>query len=156
MPLRRLAALIALALALAAAGCGGSDPAPVDAACMASPDAIERALARAPGPVALPSGTRLSECVAGARSDADLQNTGLVLTRAADDLADRAQRGDAAAAVGLGYLVGAARRGAARTNGIHAELARRLESAARVLAGGGGPGVAGALQRGLRAGEANG
>jgi hypothetical protein len=156
MPARRLAALIALALAPATAGCGASDPPPVDAACMASPGAIERALTRAPAPVALPSGTRLSECVADARTDADLQNTGLVLTRAADHLADRAQRGDAAAAVGLGYLVGAARRGAARTNGIHAELARRLESAARVLADSRRSGVAGALERGVRAGRATG
>src|SRR4051794_3870380 len=154
---RRLVALLALApLALAAAGCGEGDPPPVDAACIASPAAIERALARAPAPVTLPSGTRLSECVAGARSDADLQNAGLVLTRAADHLADRAQRGDAGAALDLGYLVGAARRGAARTNGIHAELARRLESAARILADGGGANLASALQRGLRAGEATG
>jgi hypothetical protein len=153
---RRLAALLALAAALgAAAGCGGGDPPGVDEACLASPDAIERALARAPAPVTLRSGTRLSECVSHARSDSDLQNAGLVLTRAADDLAARAERGDAHAAVGLGYLVGAARRGARRTNGIHAELQRRVESAARVLAGR-GPGVARALARGMRAGEATG
>src|SRR5919206_1066474 len=131
---RRLAALLALAAALgAAAGCGGGDPPGVDEACLASPDAIERALARAPAPVTLGSGTRLSECVSRARSDGDLQTTGLVLTRAADHLAGRAQHGDADAALDLGYLVGAARRGAARTNGIHAELARRVESSARVL-----------------------
>jgi hypothetical protein len=157
MPARRLAALPALALALAAAGCGsGDDAAPVAAACTASPGAIERALARAPAPVTLASGTRLSDCVAGARTDADLQNAGLVLTRAADHLADRAQRGDAGAALDLGYLVGAARRGAARTNGIHAELARRVESAARVLADGRSANLAGALERGLRAGRATG
>jgi hypothetical protein len=156
MSARRLAALTALALALAAAGCGEQDPAPVDAACTASPGAIEHALARAPAPVMLPSGTRLSECVAGARTDADLQNAGLVLTRAADHLADRAQRGDAAAALDLGYLVGAARRGASRTNGIHAELAHRVESSARALADGGSANLAAALQRGLRAGRASG
>src|SRR3954451_22874021 len=154
---RRLVALLALApLALAAAGCGEGDPPPVDAACIASPAAIERALARAPAPVTLPSGPRLSECVAGARSDADLQNAGLVLTRAADHLADRAQRGDAGAALDLGYLVGAARRGAKRTNGSHAELAHRVESAARVLAGAGAPRLEGALEQALRAGEATG
>jgi hypothetical protein len=156
MPARRLAALSALALALAAAGCGEADPGPVDAACTASPGAIERALAHAPAPVALPSGTRLSECVAGARTDADLENAGLVLTRAADHLADRARRGDAAAALDLGYLVGAARRGAARTNGIHAELAHRVESSARVLADSGRANLAAALQRGLRAGQTTG
>ena len=153
---RRLAALLALAAALGAtAGCGTEDAKPVDDACLSSPDAIERALARAPAPVTLASGTRLSDCVSGARSDADLQNAGLVLTRAADHLAGRAQRGDADAALDLGYLVGAARRGASRTNGIHAELAHRVESSARVLADGGET-VAAALERGLRAGEATG
>jgi hypothetical protein len=153
---RRVALLLALApLTAAAAACGAGEPPPLDAACTASPAAIERALARAPAPVTLGSGTRLSECVARARSDADLQNAGVVLTRAADHLAVRAQRGDAHAALGLGYLVGAARRGAKRTAGIHAELARRVESAARLLADG-GPDVAGALRRGLRAGEATG
>jgi hypothetical protein len=156
MPRRTAALLAAAALGTAAAGCRSGDPPRVDDACTGSPAAIERALARAPRPVALPSGTRLSECVADARTDADLQNAGLVLTRAADHLAARAQRGDAGAAVELGYLVGAARRGAARTNGIHAELAHRLESAARVLADGDGAGAAAALARGMRAGEATG
>ena len=45
---------------------------------------------------------------------------------------------------------------AARTNGIHAELAHRVESAARVLADGGSANLAGALERGLRAGRATG
>jgi hypothetical protein len=154
---RRPAALLAVAAALgAAAGCGSTDPKPVDPACLASPGAIERALARAPAPVTLASGIRLSDCVSGADTDADLQNAGLVLTRAADHLASRAQRGDPQAALGLGYLVGATRRGAARTNGTRAELAHRVEASARVLADGGGPAAAAALQRGLRAGEATG
>ena len=130
---RRLALLLALApLGLAAGACGSGDPPPLDAACTASPQAIERALARAPAPVTLGSGTRLSECISRARSDADLQNEGVVLTRAADHLAVRAQGGDA-----------------------RAELAHRVASAARLLADG-GPAVAVALQRGLRAGEATG
>jgi hypothetical protein len=156
---RRLAALVALALSAAAtAACGGGDAPPPDPACIASPRAIERALGRAPAPVTLASGTRLSDCVARARSDADLQNTGLVLTRVADDLASRAQRGDAEAALGLGYLVGAARRGAAHTNGIHAELQHRMESAARPLSdeAARSPRISRALARGLRAGEATG
>jgi hypothetical protein len=155
MPRRLVALLAVVALGVTASGCGAGDPPPLDAACTSSPATIEQALARAPAPVTLASGARLSECVARARSDADLQNAGAVLTRAADDLAGRAQRGDPQAAVGLGYLVGAARRGAARTAGIHAELARRVESSARVLADR-GPGVASALQRGLRAGESSG
>jgi hypothetical protein len=157
---RRIAALLALAAlgatATAAAGCGAGDPPPLDARCTESPGVIERALARAPQPVTLASGTRLSECVSHARSDADLQTAGAVLTRAADDLASRARRGDTGAALGLGYLVGAARRGAKRTAGIHAELQRRVESSARVVVDTGAGPVADALERGIRAGEATG
>jgi hypothetical protein len=157
---RRLAALLALAICApgAVAACGGGDPPAQDPACIGPPQAIERALGRAPSPVTLDSGTRLSDCIAHAQSDADLQNTGLVLTRVADELSARAQRGDARAALGLGYLVGAARRGAAHTNGIHAELQRRMESAARPLSeeASGSPSITRALARGLRAGEATG
>jgi hypothetical protein len=150
--LRRPAALVALAL-LAAAGCGGEDP-PLDVACTASSGAIERALQRAPAPVTV-GGTRLSDCVSSARTDAELQNTGGVLTGAAEHLALRARRGDARAGVALGYLVGAARRGAARTPGIQAQLARRMESAAAFV-GEGGPEVSAALARGMRAGRSTG
>ena len=153
---RRIAALLALAALGATAGCGSGDPPPLDAQCTVSPGVIERALARAPQPVTLSTGTRLSECVSHARSDAELQTAGAVLTRAADDLASRAERGDTEAAVALGYLVGAARRGARRTAGIHAELQRRVESSARVIVDAGAVPVAGALERGIRAGEATG
>ena len=94
----------------------------------------------------LPSGTRLSQCVANARSDSDLQNAGTILTRAADHLSAAARAGDADAALRLGYLVGAARRGAAHTAGIHAELQRHIERAAAVLDDAGAP-IAAALAR---------
>ena len=151
---RRAAALLACPL-IALAGCGGAAGEPLDPACTQSPAAIERALQRAPRPVTLAGGARLSECVARARSDSDLQNAGVTLTRAADHLAARAKRGDARAAVALGYLVGAARRGAARSAGIHAELQRRVERSAAYLEDG-GPVVVDALRRGIRAGEATG
>jgi integrase len=147
----RVLALSAAALLVA---CGGAVD-PLDEACLRSPGAIEHALARAPAPVTLPTGARLSECVANARSDADLQAEGLVLTRAADHLSAAAKGGDATAALRLGYLVGAARRGAARTAGIHEELRRRIESTAAFIDAG-GPRVTAALARGRRAGEASG
>jgi hypothetical protein len=152
--MHRPPALVALALLLATA-CGGRDDPPLDAVCTSSPGAIERALARAPAAVTLGGGTRLSDCVSRARSDAELQNAGAVLTAAAEHLAVRAQDGDAGAGLALGYLVGAARRGAARTPGLHAQLARRMESAAAFVDEG-GPAVAAALERGLRAGRATG
>ena len=146
--------VLALLAAVALAACGATTT-PLDEACLGSAGTIERALARAPRPVTLPSGTRLSQCVANARSDADLQNAGAVLTRAADHLSAQARAGDAGAALRLGYLVGAARRGAERTAGIHAELQRHIERAAAVLDDAGAR-VAGALARGQRAGEATG
>ena len=147
---------LALFTAAALSACGATGERPLDDACLSGSQAIERALARAPAPVRLPSGTRLSQCVADARSDADLQSAGLVLTRAADHLAATATAGgDEQAALRLGYLVGAARRGAARTAGIHAELQRHIERAAAVLVDA-GPRLAAALARGQRAGEATG
>jgi hypothetical protein len=150
---RRLAALVACPV-LALAACGAGEP-PLHPSCTESPQAIEKALQRAPRAVTLAGGARLSDCVSSARTDADLQEAGLVLTGAADDLAFRAQRGDARAAIARGYRVGAARRGAARTAGIQAELQRRVEHAAAFLEVG-GPAVAAAVRRGMRAGEATG
>jgi hypothetical protein len=150
---RRLAALVACPV-LALAACAAEDP-PLHPACTESPQAIEQALRDAPRAVTLAGGARLSDCVSDARTDADLQEAGIVLTGAADDLAHRAQQGDARAAMALGYLVGAARRGAARTAGIQAELQRRVEHAAAFLDEG-GPAVATAVRRGMRAGEATG
>jgi hypothetical protein len=145
--------LVLLAVVTLAA-CGASDDS-LDEACVDSPAAIERALQRAPAPVTLSSGTRLSECVANARSDAELQRTGVVLTRAADHLSVAAGAGDPGAALRLGYLMGAARRGAQRTEGIHAQLQRRIERAGAHLDRAGRP-IVSALARGRRAGEASG
>jgi hypothetical protein len=145
---------LALFAAASLAACGAAS-APLDGACVDSAGAIERALQRAPRPVTLPSGTRLSQCVSNARSDADLQTAGAVLTRAADHLSAEARAGDADAALRLGYLVGAARRGARHTAGIHAELQRHIERAAAVLDTTAAR-VALALARGQRAGEATG
>jgi hypothetical protein len=141
-----------LVAVLALSACGAQE-APLDGACLESARAIERALDRAPGPVTLPTGTPLSKCVSQARSDAELQDAGAVFTRAADELADLAKAGDAPSAMRLGYLIGAARRGAARTAGIHAELQRRLERTGAYVQG---PRIGAALARGLRAGERNG
>jgi hypothetical protein len=147
--------VLALLAAASLAACGTSGDPALDEACMSGPGAIEHALTRAPRPVTLPSGTRLSQCVANARSDADLQTAGAVLTRAADHLSAQARSGDAVAALRLGYLVGAARRGAKRTAGIHAELQRHIERSAAGLDGSGARVVA-ALAEGQRAGEATG
>ena len=146
--------VLALLAAASLAACG-AEADPLDEACVSGPGAIEHALTRAPRPVTLPSGTRLSQCVSNARSDADLQTAGAVLTRAADHLSAQARAGDREAALRLGYLVGAARRGAKRTAGIHAELQRHIERSAAGLDGAGAH-IAAALADGQRAGEATG
>jgi hypothetical protein len=71
----------------------------------------------------------------------------------ADGLAARIPSSDRAA-IRLGYLIGATRRGAERTNGIHAELVRRLEQSVGVD----GPPAArrAAFERGLAAGARTG
>ncbi len=138
------------AAALLALGCG-EDRRPLPTLCTVGERPITRALQRAPGPVVLADGTRLSQCMANARDAGDLQNFGVVVTRIADGLADRA-RNDPGAALRLGYLIGAAERGAAHSEGIHAELVRRLQVTARRLP----PEAQPPLERGRRAGERDG
>jgi hypothetical protein len=140
-------ALPAVLAALAATGCG-AERAPLPVLCTEGAPPIERALRRAPGPVALADGTPLSRCVAGARDIGELQSFGFIVTRLADRLADRAPADDAAA-LRLGYLIGAARRGAEHSEGVPNELVHRLEVTARRVPARAQP----TLERGLRAGE---
>jgi hypothetical protein len=151
MRLRHAAAVAAAALA---GGCGAEEVRPVALSCTEDPEAVRAALDRAPETVTLSDGTTISGCFETAQSAADLQNVGVTLSAAAEDLEARALEGDADAALRLGYLVGAARKGAERTIAYSAELVRRLERSASVEDG--GPQVAAALERGMAAGEARG
>ncbi|HEX4344510.1 MAG TPA: hypothetical protein VHZ31_03010 [Solirubrobacteraceae bacterium] len=139
---------------LALAGCGSQASKPVPTACFGAPAPIVAALRHAPGPVTLAGGTRLSDCVALARSDSDLQGLGLSLTPVADQLRARAPS-DPAAALQLGYLAGAVHRGAAATSGLSAQLASRIEQEA-VPDPGAGAAARAALARGGRLGRAGG
>jgi hypothetical protein len=140
--------VIGLALAAVVAGCG-SEPAPLPPACSDGPEQVLAALGDAPGAVALTDGTLLSDCVARASDDAELQMVGFALTPVADRLVER---GTERAALQLGFLVGAVRRGAERTNGVHAELVRRMESRVRYE----DPALLRAAERGAAAGEDHG
>ena len=148
----RLAAVLIMGMATAA-GCSEDDgPPPVSFACTTDVAAVARALERAPGEVRLEDGTPLSECVRNAESDSELQTVGLALTRLAEDLeADAGE--DPEAALRLGYLVGAARRGAPSESALQAELVYRLERSAASVEG---ADVERALAEGMRAGEARG
>jgi hypothetical protein len=148
--LKRATALAAVTLATLA-GCGEDDETggfPV--ACNDSVPAVQDALRGAPARVALTGGTKLSTCVERARTGADIQTVGALYTATADDLAAKLAGSDAAA-LRLGYLVGATRRGASRTSGIHDELVRRLEQSTGL--DGAPPARRAAYRRGLAAGR---
>ena len=149
MLVRAAAALLA---ALAVAGCSRSEGAGPSPECTVGAGEVAKALRAAPGEVRLVDGTAISDCVRRAESEADLQNIGLVLTRVAEDLEDRA-RTTPRAALELGYLVGAARRGAPSDSSLQAELVYRLERSAAIRM----PVEAErALAEGMRAGERRG
>lgn len=152
MPARLASALAGAALVVA--GCGAGDPSLAQACRDATPASVRRALRAAPKDVALPpDGTRISACVANGVSNGDIQAVGTTLTTVATELAPRT-RGSRRAAVELGFLVGAAQRGARGNAGIHLELLRRLEQSIGIA---GLPGDrAAAYQRGERAGREHG
>lgn len=159
LPRRSSRAGLGIAVALLGGGCGSSSG-PLPPACLTVPTAVERALRAAPGPVTLSDGTRLSDCVARASADSDLQAVGGAFSGAADDLAGAIARSapdtarDRTNALRLGYLVGATRRGARHSQGIAAELVRRVEQSAGSVAT--TPAVAAAVHAGLVAGQTSG
>lgn len=122
---------LVVAACVAVAGCGGGDDS-TPVACLEGSAVYLRALEDAPGAVELDGSTPISDCLAPSQSGADLAEVGAAMLRAATELnaAARADPGGAANAQ-LGYLLGAAQRGAERSEGIHDELVRRLAAAAR-------------------------
>jgi hypothetical protein len=154
MPRIASALLAALALALGLGACGEDDDVVVaNAGCTVPAATIEESLAAAPGQVRLDGGPTISECVRDSRNPADLQTIGGALTTAAEGL-ERAAPRDPARALRLGYLIGAARRGAEGQLGIVDELVRRLERTAEFDRA--TPEARAALERGLAAGAARG
>jgi hypothetical protein len=118
-----------------AVGCGDSDGS-TPVACLEGAGAYEKALADAPGEVLLGGETPISECLARNQSGGDLARVGEAMIGAATVLNAEARAepgGDAN--LRLGYLLGAAQRGAEESEGIHADLVRRLTVAARFAPG---------------------
>jgi hypothetical protein len=147
-----------LALGTALFGCGApSDSTPV--ACLEGGAAYLAALKDAPGPVELPDETPISSCLVENQKAGDLAAVGGALVTAATrlDAEARAEPGGAAN-LRLGYLLGAAERGADGTSGIHADLIRRLTAAARYSPDGASLPATflRTYQRGFEAGEAHG
>jgi hypothetical protein len=145
----------ALLAGLALGGCTAGDDPPLPADCLQGEEALEEALAAVPDPVRLGDGTAISTCVELASSTADQQNVGILVVSVAEELEEQAADGDEAAALRLGYLVGAVQRGAERTGGIQLELAFRLSRVAGAL-GDPSPEITGALTDGIAAGERTG
>jgi hypothetical protein len=129
--MRRALPIVLSVLALAAGGCGAqNDSTPV--ACLEGSGAYLAALHEAPEAVELRRGVPISECLAENQKAGDLATVGTALVAAATKLNSEARSDPGGAAnMQLGYLLGAAQRGADRSNGIHAELIRRLAAAAR-------------------------
>jgi hypothetical protein len=137
----------ALAALVAVIGCGEDDEG-VPAACPADRQTVLSSLSRAPGQVRV-DGVRLSDCLSKGSDAEDVQRVGAAYVGAAGVLAPRARRRpEGEAALRLGYLVGATRRGASGTQGIHSELVRRLEQEIAIVAK-----RSGAFRRGEQAGR---
>jgi hypothetical protein len=141
--------------ALAAVGTGacGHGPQLAGACRTGGQSAVLGALRTAPDRALLPGGTRLSDCVRAATSPGDLPLVGMALTDAGDRLARRAAR-DPGDALRLGFLQGAAERGARSTDGIADELVNRL--AHLLPADEASPAARAAYERGRSAGLARG
>ena len=123
------------------AGCGQEDES-APPACLGSATAYLDALKAAPERVLLDGSTPISDCLVEDQEPAELGQVGEGLVGAATRLNAEARRdpsGDAT--VELGYLIGAVQQGAAdsgatESGGIHPDLLRRLDSAARFNEGG--------------------
>jgi hypothetical protein len=121
---RTSAALFVCALV---AGCGNHDVV-VSADCTEGVGPVTAALAHAPGEVRIRGNVLISDCFQPAASPADVQTLGAIMIETAHGLAERVRKAPHAhAAVELGYLTGAVRRGAHTDGGVHYETERRIE-----------------------------
>ena len=130
----RYAAILAFAC-LALTACGGQDDS-TPVACLEGAGAYEEALRDAPEEVLLGGETPISDCLASNQTGGDLARVGEAMVETATTLNAEAREADGGQpAVELGYLLGAAQRGADDSEGIHADLIRRLTVAARFAPG---------------------
>jgi hypothetical protein len=141
---------IAACLAGVLSGCGHEQRA-LPVACTEGAQPLLTALRSAPGAVRLGRG-RLSDCLQHGASGDQVQLVGTGFVDAASRLSARARRDHGGrAALELGYLVAAAHRGGATTQGVHDELLRRLDQELGAI-----DTSSAAYHRGKRAGHAAG
>ena len=155
---RSIAALAVVPLCAAGlAACGSSGSAGTPSACLQGPSNFLTALATAPGPVRLNHQNLISDCVLPAQKAGELTQVGsaLVVTATKLNVGGRANP-TGNDPVELGYLVGAIERGATDTAGIHTDLLRRLDAAARFSPAQLPPAFATGYATGLSAGHKSG
>jgi hypothetical protein len=150
MPRVRFTVLLgALAVAVAIVGCGSSSGS-TPVGCLEGPSFYLQGGR---------DGVLVSECLPPNQKAGELARVGAAMLRATTKLnaEARAHPGERAN-VRLGYLIGAAARGAEGTEGIHEELVRRLTAAARYSPAGRALPAAflAAYKRGYDAGHARG
>lgn len=134
--MRLAASTLAAFFCLVAAGCGSQQGESTPVACLEGPAAYEKALAAAPGEVLLGGEAPISACLAENQQPGDLAQVGEAMVAAATKLNSEARAEPGGQAnLELGYLLGAAQRGAEGSEGIHSELVRRLTVAARYAPG---------------------
>jgi len=127
----RVRIAIVLAALAVLAGCGSTDDS-TPVACLEGDGVYLRALEGAPGAVRLRGDTPISSCLTENQAGGALATVGTAMVTAATELNAEARRDPGGGEnLQLGYLIGAAQRGADGTQGIHAELLRRLAAAAR-------------------------
>jgi len=132
--LRTTLALLLVALGAAVlAGCGGGTKGEDQPdACREGVGVYLEALRAAPGEVILAGETPISGCLLNDAEEGEVADLGEAALAAATKLSAQARAEPGGpAALQLGYLLGAIARGSAQTEGVHAELLRRLTVAAR-------------------------
>jgi hypothetical protein len=126
---------VAALTVLLLASCG-EEEAETPAACLAPASAYLEALRQAPQPVLLEGMTPISDCLPAGQDTVELGQVGEEMVNAATRLnAEARRRPSGEATAQLGYLIGAAQQGASES-GIHTDLLRRLDTAARFNEGG--------------------
>lgn len=161
MGARKLIAFGCVAAALAVAGCGGGreEEAQTPVACLEGSEAYVQALDNAPGKVLVGGETPIGECLTENQSGGELATVGEAMIAAATELnAEAREDPGGQATLELGYLLGAAKRGAEGTEGIHTDLIRRLVVAARFAPKGEplSPAFMATYEEGFDAGQAGG
>ena len=124
--------ILAVAAATALTACGSSETETTPVVCLEGAQAYLRALDASPTAATLEGGVPISDCFTDDQGSGELSSVGSAVIEAATRLSGEAAAdpgGDAATE--LGFLVGSVESGTAATGGIHTDLVRRLDAAAR-------------------------